>query len=182
MLRRDFRGKPLCQRALVVSLVSSVLSGLVACANLPGTTYGTYGVTGTLGSNTCGPGIAAPDPWEFIVLLSKSGTTLYWSWMDGSPLLSGPVNVSGGATLTAFEVDNVDTRDGGVQGPCDLQRNDQIDLTLAEGTPPASFEGTVSYAFSVQVGADCNDQLAGSGGMYSRLPCSVSYTLSGTHQ
>jgi hypothetical protein len=182
MLGRDFRGKPpLCRWALVLSLLS-VLPGLVSCTNLPGTTYGTYGVTGTLGSNTCGPGIAAPDPWEFSVLLSKAGATLYWSWMDGSPLLSGPVNVSGSATLTAYEIDNVDTRDGGVQGPCDLQRNDQINLTLAEGTPPASFEGTVSYTFSVQVGANCKDQLAPSGGMYSQLPCGVSYALSGAHQ
>jgi hypothetical protein len=163
-------------------LPSALCSLLVAsCGNLPGTTFGTYSVTGTLDSNTCGPGIGAPNPWEFSVLLSESGMILYWSWMDGSALLSGPVTVGGHASLTSYEVENVDTRDGGVQGPCNMQRNDQIDLTLAVGTPPPSFQGTASYVFSVQEGANCDDQLRASGGMYSQLPCSVSYTLTATH-
>jgi hypothetical protein len=154
---------------------------LSSCGNLPGVTLGTYTVKGTLESNTCGLGIGAPNPWEFSVLLSQTGTTLYWSWEDGSPLLSGPLS-GGRATLTGFQVQNVDTRDGGTMGPCDLQRNDALVLTLAQGTPPPSFLGTVGYTFSVQEGATCTDQLGSSGGMYSQLPCSVGYSVSASFE
>jgi hypothetical protein len=164
-------------RALVV--LASVAGA--SCGNLPGDTLGTYEAEGTLLSNSCGLGIGAPNPWAFDVLLSQTGSTLFWSWQDGSPLLSGPLNGSH-ATLTAYEVDNVDTRDGGIMGPCDLERNDDLSLTMGEGSPPASFSGSVSYTFSVQVGANCSDQLSAAGGMYDKLPCSVSYTVTATHQ
>ena len=153
----------------------------VACGNLPGDTLGTYAVKGTLTSNSCGAGIGAPNPWEFDVLLSQTGSTLFWSWEDGSPLLSGPL-LGTHATLTAYEIDNVDTRDGGVMGPCDLERNDDLSLTMGAGSPPGSFTGSVSYTFSAQEGANCSDQLSSAGGMYDRLPCSVGYTVSATHQ
>lgn len=180
---RDLPSVPFSTSASSWSGYGLALWGLLtsSCANLPGTTLGTYSVVGTLVSNTCGSGIGAPNPWEFNVLLSESGTTLYWSWMDESPLLSGLVAEGGRAKLTSYEVDNVDTRDGGVQGPCDLQRNDSIDLTLAGGAPPPSFQATVSYVFSVQEGANCEDQLAASGGMYTQLPCTVSYTAKAKH-
>jgi hypothetical protein len=166
----------LCLAALLPSaLVAS------SCATLPGTTFGTYAAKATLEGNTCGLGIGAPNPWAFSVLLSQTGTTLYWSWMDGSPLLSGPLTSEGQATLTAHQVENVDTRDGGVMGPCDLQRNDDLALAFGTGSPPPSFEGTVSYTFSTQEGTTCTDQLSASGGEYSQLPCTVSYKVSATH-
>jgi hypothetical protein len=146
----------------------------------PGTTLGTYNVKGTLSSNTCGLGVSAPNPWEFQALLSQKGSTLYWNWLDASPLLSGPLEAGGKVTLTAFQVQNVDTADGGAMGPCDLERNDDLALTLGSGSPPGSFSGTVSYAFSVQEGSSCADQLAPVG-MYTTLPCSFAYAVTATH-
>jgi hypothetical protein len=160
------------RRALGLTVGVALAVVASSCGNLPGT---------TLESNSCGAGIGAPNPWEFDVLLSQTGATLFWSWEDGSPLISGPL-VGGHATLTSYEVDNVDTLDGGVMGPCDMQRSDDLVLTMGEGSPPASFAGTVSYTFSVQEGANCSDQLSSAGGMYDKLPCSVSYTVAATHQ
>lgn len=169
-------------RASVLAVALLFAPMLSSCGNLPGTTLGTYAVRGTLDGNTCGLGIGAPNPWQFDVLLSETGTTLYWSWQDGSPLLSGPVTGGVQATLTSSEVENVDTLDGGTMGPCDLERHDSLALTLVQGTPPPAFGGTVSYSFSVQEGATCTDQLSKAGGMYAELPCSVSYTVTATHE
>jgi hypothetical protein len=150
---------------------------LASCGELPGTTLGTYDANGKITANTCGLGIGAPNPWPFSVLLSETRGTLFWSWQDASPLLSGPI-ANGHATLTAYEVDNADTKDGGIQGPCDLERNDDLVLTMGAGSPPASFTASLSYTFSTQVGTDCSDQLSSAGGMYAMLPCSVSYSIS----
>jgi hypothetical protein len=149
----------------------------VACAStaLPGTQLGTFKVTAQSQTNTCGLG--APNPWTFDVQLSQSGTTLYWSWMDGSPLLSGPVNASSHATITDSEAGNVDGTDASL-GPCTLQRADDLELDLAAG----SFTGTVGYSFTVATGATCSDQLASYGGQFEALPCTVTYTVTASKQ
>jgi len=146
---------------------------------LPGTVLGTYKATGQSTANTCGLG--APDPWTFDVQLSLSDQTLYWSWMDGSPLLSGPLNAQSQASLTDTKTGNVDGTDSGL-GPCTLQRSDNLEVALGAGTPPNVFAATVGYSFSVTSGSDCSDQLMSSGGMYQTLPCSVSYTVAASHR
>jgi hypothetical protein len=140
---------------------------------------GTYGVTGTLETNTCGPGLGAPSPWSFSAEMSEDGTTLYWSWMDGSPPLYNVVNAQQ-VTLTATDTANVDgTADGGL-GPCTMVRDDTLQITLGSGSPPPAFTGSLTYTFSAASGADCTDQLGVTGGSYDTLPCSLGYTLSGT--
>jgi hypothetical protein len=153
----------------------------VACSNdpLPGTMLGTYEVVGQANVNSCG--LAAPSPWTFDVQLSEEDTTLYWSWMDGTPLLSSPLSTES-ATLLATEQVNVDgTADGGL-GPCTMQRDDSLPLTLGSGSPPSSFTGSITYAFSATDGSNCSDQLAAAGGMYSTLPCTITYTVTATRQ
>jgi hypothetical protein len=159
----------------VLARMTVLFGGTAAFASctLPGTTLGTYTVRGALESDTCG---AAPNPWTFDVMLSRSGTTLYWSWLDASPILSGPITGEGDAALTGYQLHNVDSTEAGM-GPCDLQRDDDLEVALGTSSPPASFDGTITYAFSVQEGASCSDQLTTSGGMYERLPCTVSYTI-----
>jgi hypothetical protein len=151
----------------------------VACSAtpLPGTQLGTFKVTAKSKANTCGLG--APDPWTFDAQLSRSGSTLYWSWMDGSPLLSGTVDGKSHAALTSSQTGNVDATDAGL-GPCTMQRQDdlEVDLPSAGG----SFTGTLDYSFSAAAGADCSDQLAASGGQFEALPCAVSYTMTGAPQ
>jgi hypothetical protein len=152
--------------------------GLVACnTGLPGTTLGTFKVTAQAQTNTCG--LAAPNPWTFDVELSQDGSLLYWSWLDGSALLSAPVSAQA-ATLTATEQVNVDgTADGGL-GPCTMERDDDIQVTLGSATSPTSFTATIRYAISAVSGANCSDQLAGVGGQYSALPCTMTYTATAT--
>jgi hypothetical protein len=172
VLARGFAGAPVLLAAL-----AGVMSVVASCA-LPGETLGTYEVTGSLGDDTCGD---APGAWSFLVMLSQKNATLYWSWLDASPILSGPITPSGEAMLSGYQLHNVDSTDAGM-GPCDLQRSDAIEVTLGPGSPPSSFRATVSYSFSVQEGATCADQLVSSGGTYARLPCAMSYALTATRQ
>jgi hypothetical protein len=145
---------------------------------LPGTLLGTYTVDAQSQTNSCA--LPAPNPWQFDIQMSEDGTLLYWSWMDGTPPISAPF--SGAAvTLLASQVLNVDGVDGGL-GPCDMQRNDTLQVALGSGSPPATFTGTITYAFSAVAGSNCTDQLASAGGQYATLPCTVIYTASGTRQ
>jgi hypothetical protein len=147
---------------------------------MPGQQLGTYSVSGTTGgsSNTCGLG--APSPWQFDVRLSVQGSTLYWDWMDGSPFVSGSL-ASTKASLTQSATVNADSTDAGL-GPCNLQTSSDFTLTLGSGTPPGSFTGTLAYSYTPASGATCGDVLASAGGMYATLPCSLTYTVTGTHQ
>ena len=73
-------------RAPALLAIVASLTVPVASCTLPGTSFGTYSVRGTLGSDTCG---AAPNPWTFNVMLSQNGATLYWSWMDARQFIRG---------------------------------------------------------------------------------------------
>jgi hypothetical protein len=167
--------------------VACLLGALApACANpLPGTQLGTYRVIATGSANTCG--LDAPASDEFYVELSRQGSTLYWNWLNNSPIASGtlaPVSATDAAlqaSLTATQDANVDPTASG-NGPCTMDRTDELTLTLATDSPPKSFAGTMSYTFSAVSGADCSDQLSASGGMYAALPCVVSYTIAATRQ
>jgi hypothetical protein len=152
---------------------------VVACSAtpLPGTQLGTFKVSASSKGNSCGLG--APDPWTFDVQLSRSGSTLYWSWMDGRPLLSGAITKSH-ASLTDTQTGNVDPTEAGL-GPCTMERQDDVEVDLPASTG-ASITGTISYSFTVPSGADCGDQLNGAGGQFEALPCSVSYSMTGSPQ
>jgi hypothetical protein len=177
----------LVRRALAPRLALALLAALGAtgpgCNDqpLPGTMYGRYKVTGQAKVDSCGAGLGAPDPWVFDAELSREGDIIYWSWMDGSAPLSGPLVSSTRATITTSVAANVDPSEAGL-GPCTLARSDDIELTLATGAPPASFTGSISYAFAPQSGATCSDQLTTSGGTYDALPCTVSYTVTAARQ
>jgi hypothetical protein len=149
---------------------------MMACSDssMPGRVLGMYTVTGQSKSNTCGLG--APDPWKFTVQLSENGSTFYWSWLDGSPLLSGPTSSSGQVSLKNTQQVNADSTDAGL-GPCTLERDDDLEIDLATGSTPASFTGTISYAYTPTTGSTCTDVLGASGGSFTTLPCAVSYDV-----
>ncbi len=169
--------------------LAGVLGMLAAgCGNpLPGTLLGTYQVTATAGTSTCGSGLGAPAVYQFDVELSQTLATLHWSWLDDSPVASGPLTPVSStdpdlqASLTSTQSGNVDATATGA-GPCTMTRSDALVVTLGAGTPPHTFAGTMSYAFTVASGASCSDQLAASGGEYAELPCSLAYTIAGTRQ
>ena len=162
----------------------ALVAGCTQSSSLPGTALGTYNVTGTLGTNTCGSLIGASNPWTFSVDLSKDGTTLYWENTSGSGLLSNTLSGSS-TTLTSTTTANVDATEAGA-GSCYLQNTETIALTLASGSPPSGFTGTFTYAFAVattiSTNVNCGDQLASSGGTYATLPCTVAYSLKATRK
>jgi hypothetical protein len=144
---------------------------------------GNYAVVGALGTNTCGSGIGATNPWDFTVELSEDGTTLYMAQTDGTDEVSGTLS-STAATLTSVVTSNVDATDAGA-GLCDLTQATSFALTLSSASAPKSFKGTATYTYSVATLAstsNCTDQLSASGGEYATLPCTVSYALVGTLQ
>jgi hypothetical protein len=165
-------------RALAPILAAALAALACEATPLPGTQLGTFKVVATSKTNSCGLG--APNPWTFDVRLSRSSSALYWSWMDGRPILSGPLDGSSHAQLTDSQTGNVDPTDAGL-GPCTLQRQDDLEVDLPEAGS-GSFAGTLGYSFSAAAGADCSDQLSTSGGPFDALPCRVSYAMVGSPQ
>jgi hypothetical protein len=170
----------------VAALTTATLGTTCSPASpLPGTPLGGYNVTGALQGNTCGAGLGAPNPWSFSVQMSEDGTTFYWELSGGSEV-SGTVSSTTQVSITSIQTANVDAPDAGLEGPCNLQSTTAINLTLATSSPPATFTGTVSYTFAAATGVssmnDCTDQLSASGGTYDTLPCTATYSLTGTRQ
>jgi hypothetical protein len=163
-------------RSAACAALACLLAAACSDSPMPGRVLGTYTVTGQSQSNSCGLG--APDPWKFTVQLSENGSTLYWSWLDGSPLLSGASSASGQVSLKDSQQVNADSTDAGL-GPCTLVRDDDLELVLGAGTTPASFTGTISYAYTPSTGSTCTDVLSASGGSFSNLPCAVEYGVTG---
>lgn len=174
-----------------VLLAAPALLWATACgqqtSTLPGTALGNYNIVGTLGANTCGSTVGAANPWDFALELSRDSTMLYIAQTDGSDALSGALDTTDAlsATLSSTVTSNVDGSDAG-PGPCNLTQSTTFALTLASGATPQTFSGTVTYAYGAATGVsattDCTDQLSASGGPYATLPCTVTYSLAGTHQ
>jgi hypothetical protein len=180
-----FRGSG---RFLPLLAACAIVAFDVSCgptSDLPGTALGTYNVSGTLGTNTCGSGLGAPNPWTFTAQMSEDGTTLYWE-PSGGTALSNVMTSTTEVTLSSTETANVDATDAGVEGACDLTSTTAVQLTLAPGSPPASFTGSIVYTFAAATGVsstnDCTDQLSASGGSYDTLPCTTTYSISASHQ
>jgi hypothetical protein len=169
----------LCLSPLLVACM--IVLALPACGNtsMPGTQLGTFQVVAQTQTNTCG--LSAPDPWTFDVQLSEDGTTLYWSFMDGSPYLTGVVAGTSTTILSSEQVNVDGTADGGL-GPCTMERDDTLQVDLASATSPSSFTGSIGYAFSATEGSNCSDQLTSSAGQYMTLPCTIAYTVTATKQ
>ena len=172
-------------------LVHGFLAGLAACvaqSSLPGTSLGKYKVVATLGTNTCGSGINASNPWNFTVQISQDGSTLYLANEDGSDEVSGSFDSTEqtSATLVSAVTENVNSAATAGGTTCNLTLATNFALTFASGSPPPTFTGTATYAYSVATSVssntDCTAQLSSAGGKYSTLPCTVSYSIKGTRQ
>jgi hypothetical protein len=154
-----------------VRKLAAAACALVAClAHQPGTSLGTYAVTGTLGTQTCGAGVGAVDPWKFDMRLSRSGTTLYWL-QPAAPALSGTVTPGGDATIVTSQVYPIQQGDAGPY--CGVVRTDTLHASLGAAAQPSSFTGTLSYHYELDQGADCSpSELAA---VLDAVPCDVSY-------
>jgi hypothetical protein len=162
--------------------LSAALLAVAAGAGCDPNASNSYAATGKLMTNSCGAGQMAPDPWTFDVQMSEDGSTLSWtSESEGQTPLSATIDASSHATLTTAMQQNV----GGsaaLAGPCILERDDTIDITLASGSPPPSFSGTITYTFRAAANSDCGDQLSVTGGTFDTLPCTIEYAVTGVSQ
>jgi hypothetical protein len=180
-------------RGLLMSLLGSVrvssftlLVGftvaLTACDNPnPGTPLGSFAVTSALSANTCGGAVADTNPGSFSVTLSNDQGIVYWFPDTGASSASGSLSSTRTVNIREGVADDVDQKDGSAAA-CTLQREDTLSFTLAAGSAPASFTGSYSFTVEAAAGASCADQLASAGGGYTTLPCTITYTLSGTRQ
>jgi hypothetical protein len=170
--------------ALAPLFFAAITVGCSTTSSLPGTSEGSFSVVGTLETNVCGSGVGASNPWDFTLEMSEDGSTLYLAQTDGSDEISGTLSGTS-ATLTSSATSNVDATDAG-PGSCDLTVVTTFTINLNSTSSPTSFTGAVSYDYSVATGVsssvNCTDQLASSGGDYSTLPCTVTYSLAATHQ
>ena len=172
---------------MLVGVLVATFFGCVACSGKdpynPGPGVGTFHVTATLTSSSCG---TTPNPWNFDVRLNHDGSTLYW--IQGGAPISALVDANARTQMTSGVVDDVRPADGKTkQAAFSVARSDLLALTLATAsaqpaTDPAlaaSFAGTLVYTFAPTDGSDCSDQLAAAGGGWTALPCEVHYDLSG---
>lgn len=130
----------------------------------------------------------AENPWTFQLQFSQSGSTLSLTWDNvEDSALTAPY--SGGAstsTSTASALDGASATfiADSVASPdvtCNLQRNDTIVVNFGDsGAPPSTLTGTVTFVYSAVSGYTCADQLSASGGSYDTLPCTLSYTMTGS--
>jgi hypothetical protein len=169
-------------RAGRVAIVGSGAIAVAACSAspLPGTPLGTFTVTAHVVTNTCDQ--PATDRTYDVALSETSQSVLYWSFEDGSPILSSPVSTQLEAVLTSSVIANADPTEAGADGPCTMELDDRIDITLNSATAPTEFAGTRTYSFSATAGSNCSDQLISAGGTYQTLPCTVSFTLTALRQ
>lgn len=181
----DGRHRSSLNVTLVVCVCAAFAISCEPTSTLPGTALGTYNVTGTLGTNTCGKGLGAPSPWTFTAQMSEDGTIFYWQ-PSGETAMSSTMSSTTQVNISATVTANVDATEAGAEGPCDLQRTTAVDLTLAASSPPSTFTGSIAYTFQSSTGAstttDCTDQLSASGGPYDTLPCTATYAITGAIQ
>jgi len=138
----------------------------------PGTSLGTYAVTGALQTQTCGADMQAEDPWDFDVRLSRDGHTVFWL-QAASPALSGVVDGSGNVTFTTSELFPLTDADGG--GPyCAVIRSDTFHAALGTDATPATFSGDITYHYDLDDGSACGGLLYG---QFDSVPCDVTYNL-----
>jgi hypothetical protein len=147
----------------------------------PGEPLGTFKVTGTLVSSTCG---ATPNPWLFDVKLRHQATTTLY-WVQGDAPISGMIDPLARSIMKASDTRTVREADAKKKlAACNMVREDTVDLVLSpvvtpvtDVKPATTFKGTLKYRFSVTEGSQCEDQLTESGGDFATLPCEVSYEL-----
>jgi hypothetical protein len=171
-------------RRFLVALRTIAFLTVGACTTqplLPGTQLGTYAVVGTLVSSTCGSGIDAMTTLGFSVEVAEDGANAYAVNTDGTNELIGAWKAPT-ATITSSATATPGSDGGGL---CSLAVGSTFVFTFDSPTQPESFAGSAVYAYSVATSstpAECADELSTGGGSYATLPCTVTYSLTGTRK
>lgn len=172
-------------RILLSGALAFALAFALACSATsdpqhPGVPLGTFRVSASQTTNTCGAGALGSTPtWTFDVKLSRGDHYVFWD--NGAQLISAPL--AGDRVSFTFETGVlVDMRkdDPGSPPPCSIHRVDKASGKLdAAGEGVTSFQGSLSYEFTQEPikNSDCSDLLTGSMPVLATLPCAMSYEL-----
>lgn len=175
------------RNAYVLGAFALTLAGCDLSSDLPGDALGSYSVSGTLTSNSCGSGLGADKSVSFSVDLSLDDDTLYLAQTgsDDTEIANGEVDSEDGTTATLTNVVTSNVKDAyGNVGPCSLTLSTTYELVLNDASASKSFTGvaTISYAAATSVSSttNCTSQLSSEGGKFATLPCAVEYELEAT--
>jgi len=145
----------------------------IACVAPAGDPMGTYTITGTLMTQTCGGDTPAENPWTFDIRLTRNGNRIYWL-QPAAPSLSGIIDTGGNVVFTTSEIfDLADPNDAGKGNYCGVVRNDTFTAALGTATEPSTFFGTLTYHYDLDEGATCSPTQDG----LDTVPCDVTYVL-----
>ena len=143
----------------------------------PGELLGTYEVTATRETTTCGENaLGSPATWEFEVRLSRGDGDLYWD--SGAEVTPGTLG-SDGRRFSFVTSLVVDMRAGETPSnlpPCTIVRGDRAEGLLDEDA--GGFTGELAYSFTPLQGSDCGDLVTGAQPTFAALPCTMTYVLS----
>ena len=164
-------------------------SGLLALSTSCGPTttpssstlIGAFQVTGTLQTNTCAPGLNPTSPSTFGARLSVDDGVSTWA--------TGGASVNGTAVGNSFHV--VARSRTTVFTGCVLDQTETIDGTYllrptdggspdAGPTHSATISGTDTITVSTTSGAACLNVLIVNGGTFPMIPCTATFTFTGT--
>lgn len=167
-------------RVEVLALPLLVASGCIEFGpereDVPGELLGDYAVSGRLRESSCGDGaLAAADPWEFEIRLSRQGDELFW--VNGREVITGEIERAtrrfAFATAVAVELEPAQAPHPG----CTVRREDRAEGELhGIGEDVAGFDGTLEYAFAATPSSDCSGQVGDAGGI-AVLPCAIAYSI-----
>ena len=175
-------------RTLLLAL-PALLPLLTGCDNLfgdkdahqPGEQLGTFHVTGTRTSNTCGEGALGSTPtWEFDVDLAREDGVFYWD--NGAQIVVGTL-AEDGVTFSIEAAVVIDMRgeENLAYPPCSIERRDVAAGALAsEGEAVEEFEGSLSYRYAPTLDSECVDLIEGEVPIFAALPCSMTYEMQAT--
>jgi hypothetical protein len=152
---------------------------LAACTDtsMPGTQLGTFTISATPTSNTCGAAMAAPGAWSFDVELSRDGDLVYWR--QNGKLVSGPIGANNTAKIESGVTSVVEMAEAGASG-CVMTRDDTVTVTFPASGDVTQISGTISFAIAMVNGSDCSLQLTANGGTYDAIPCTTELTYTAT--
>jgi hypothetical protein len=161
-------------------LLGTTIGAVLACSASPdsgrtlGSDLGTFSVDAARALNDCGPNaVGNPRRFSFDVELARDGAELFW---DGNV---GTLDTSLAFELTAsvrIELRAARGEDGG----CNIVREDLIAGELAGDAADeiTSLTGEMHFAFSATRESTCTLEEQADADL-PRLPCSMSYALSG---
>jgi hypothetical protein len=172
-----------------ISVIAVALGSLLGSCKLPpppGELVGHFRIAGTMGADSCGPGLGANHSITFEVEMRDDEGTGYWLYGDRKPspgTLDGEGNFvfqrRGGWTL-------IEPRPDLGYGGCRVAQLETIDghVTRDASGADAGDSDALTGSNTIDVvpvqGDDCSKALAAQGGPFLALPCRVQYALSGT--